>query len=318
MSEQQKPVSDLHYQKASDKFGYTYVKQQQFDQSSNQLLFQGILDLQSLACGMDLCASELFSVRDSKHEGMLQRSFTIAINLNNEPTNTKISNSQSLCLNAFGGAIVANADTLNMSNEIKAGLQTKCLLVQICPEKFMDDDIAQEIDKRLTQTNITNFLLSPEVHHLASRITHSPKVGGISQLFSESAALELLAHTMINHFNSVKTNSTKLNDSDLSNLYRVRDFILANPSMDFTLPMLAKEAGMSISSLKEKFPKVFHLTVFRYISDVRLQYSKLLICEKGWPISKVAYHCGYAHQASFTAAFKRRFGLRPSDLNMKY
>ena len=77
---------------------------------------------------------------------------------------------------------------------------------------------------------------------------------------------------------------------------------------------LAREAGVSVTTLKTKFNAVFGQSVAAFLRDTRLATARVGIAEKGWTISQAAYLVGYKHQSSFSVAFRRKYGIWPSDL----
>jgi AraC-like DNA-binding protein len=69
----------------------------------------------------------------------------------------------------------------------------------------------------------------------------------------------------------------------------------------------------SIHQLKQGFRKVFGVTAFQYLHQYRMERARLLLCEEKLLVSAVAIAVGYAHFGQFAAAFKRRFGITPSQ-----
>ncbi|MEM9316614.1 MAG: AraC family transcriptional regulator, partial [Pseudomonadota bacterium] len=104
---------------------------------------------------------------------------------------------------------------------------------------------------------------------------------------------------------------------DLMALERVREAIHAAPYRDFTLQQLASDAGMSLSSLKAKFPKAFGQTVFAYLRGVRLDYARDRIVHDGWTVSEAAHFVGYRHVGNFSKAFRIRFGVTPLEVRRR-
>ena len=314
MSKEEEDVDGARFQRTSRHFGYRYAR---LGEEMEARLFRGVLGVQSLSCGIDLCASDLVSLADSEHEGVLERSYTIAVNFDAERTETEFGENGKFVLAPGGAAVVATADAVRMANRIKAGARSKCLLMQIRPEAFADDDVAEEIHMALRQTAIIDLDLCHRAKHLARELADPSFGGAVGRLLTESAALELLARTLILKGAGVRATPAAVRGADYARLMIVRDAIVAHPSRDFSLPELAKEAGMSISALKAKFPQAFGQTVFAFIADIRLERARDLIRHEGWSIARAAHYVGYKHHASFTAAFRRRFGAPPSGFKRK-
>ena len=314
MSQQENGVDGARFQKTSQQFGYRYAH---LGAGMEEPLFGGVMGVQSLSCGIDLCSSDLVSLVDSEHEGVLERSYTIAINFDAERTETEFGERGKFVLAPGGGAVVASADAVRMANRIKQGMRSRCLLMQVRPDGFADDNIAEEIHAALRETAIIDLDLCLRTQHLARELANPTYSGAVGRLLTESAALELLARTLMAKGADTPAAPSPVSGADYARLTIVRDLIVAHPSRDFSLPELAKEEGMSLSALKAKFPQIFGKTVFAFIADIRLERARDLIRYEGWSIAKAAHHAGYNHQASFTAAFKRRFGTPPSSLKRK-
>ncbi|MBS1372034.1 MAG: helix-turn-helix domain-containing protein [Lentisphaeria bacterium] len=50
-----------------------------------------------------------------------------------------------------------------------------------------------------------------------------------------------------------------------------------------------------------------------YLLDLRLNEARRFLLSPAWDIRQVANHCGFAGQSYFTARFKRKFGVSPSQ-----
>ena len=139
-------------------------------------------------------------------------------------------------------------------------------------------------------------------------------IGGVGRLLAESCALELLARALQTNEPGDDALTGRVSPQDQARILLVRDRLLAEPEAHHTLGDLAREAGLSVSALKAKFPLVVGQSVFAFLRDVRLQRAHDGIVREGWSIGQAAYFTGYRHQSNFSAAFRRKFGVPPSDL----
>ena len=93
---------------------------------------------------------------------------------------------------------------------------------------------------------------------------------------------------------------------------------MAAPSKRFVRPPsledLAREVGLSRSSLCAGFRQILGQSAFEYIQDRRMERALALLSETQDPITEVAHAVGYSHLSSFTVAVQRRFGMSPSEL----
>lgn len=100
---------------------------------------------------------------------------------------------------------------------------------------------------------------------------------------------QFLSKTMMIVTNQIETNSVNVDD-------------------------LASELAMSTSQFRRRLSAITGETPQGYITNIRMQKARhLLDTSPDMTILDVAQSCGYDDQSSFTRAFKRFFGVTPSD-----
>lgn len=85
------------------------------------------------------------------------------------------------------------------------------------------------------------------------------------------------------------------------------------PERAWTVGDLAKEAGVSRSVLSQRFAEVVGQPPIEYLIDWRMHLARQLLSESRLSLGDVAARVGYASEASFSRAFKRKTGLRPGQ-----
>ena len=78
------------------------------------------------------------------------------------------------------------------------------------------------------------------------------------------------------------------------------------------VPELARELGMSPSSLHDHFRRVTATTPLRYQKELRLQEARRLLTSSPGSVTRVATEVGYASPSQFSREYARRFGHPPS------
>lgn len=86
------------------------------------------------------------------------------------------------------------------------------------------------------------------------------------------------------------------------------------PGESVTLESLAREFGLSTSTLCRHFRRIHGTSVCQYLSEQRLQLAHAGLKRGEVTIAQAAFLAGYSSASSFSTAFKRSFGLPPSVL----
>jgi AraC-like DNA-binding protein len=84
------------------------------------------------------------------------------------------------------------------------------------------------------------------------------------------------------------------------------------PAHAWTLDDLAAEAGVSRSSLTERFARYLGQAPMAYLADWRLQLAAEALHTTSRSVMTIAGDVGYESEAAFNRAFKRRFALPPA------
>jgi AraC family transcriptional activator of pyochelin receptor len=129
----------------------------------------------------------------------------------------------------------------------------------------------------------------------------------------ESKMMELFA-LQIEHLNTVHSHCSKekWSSSDKEKLFAVKECLEQSYLEAVTLRELTYRFGLNEFKLKKGYKHFFGTTVFGHIHHLRMQKAKSLLLEKQMNVSEVADYIGYDNLSSFSAEFKKRFGLTPS------
>ncbi|RPJ44517.1 MAG: AraC family transcriptional regulator, partial [Candidatus Latescibacterota bacterium] len=84
-----------------------------------------------------------------------------------------------------------------------------------------------------------------------------------------------------------------------------------SPSEPWTLESLSKKAGLSRSSLHERFVHFIGQPPMQYLTRWRMQVASGLLRDTSAKLSEIAESVGYESEAAFSRAFRREVGLAP-------
>lgn len=98
-----------------------------------------------------------------------------------------------------------------------------------------------------------------------------------------------------------------------SKMHDARDIILSRYTDMPSLHALAVLIGTNECTLKRAFREEFGTTVFQYLFDHRMMLAAKYLLDTTLPIQIIATRLGYDYQSHFCTAFKRKYGLSPSE-----
>ncbi|MBW4647015.1 MAG: AraC family transcriptional regulator [Goleter apudmare HA4340-LM2] len=274
--------------------------------------------------GLNLAISEyqlrdnlLVQLPDLLHP--LQYSFLLSGSWSNEDT-TLIPGHYSLC-----GSGTFPQGSCQLSNEQRF-LEIN---VHINPETFRTfaGDESGELPQKLhhlikkpiydcyTRTSIK----TPAMQAVLHQILNCPYQGAVKRMYLEGKTLELMAlltEQELEVRNGSKENLS-LKPDQIKRIHHAKEILQAKLDNPPSLMELSRLVGLNDCTLKQGFKLVFRTTVFGYLYNLRMEQARLLLQENRMNVSEVANLLGYTNSRSFATAFKRKFGISPSDCRQK-
>lgn len=111
-----------------------------------------------------------------------------------------------------------------------------------------------------------------------------------------------------------KTADRRYFSGDASNkVHAVRKLLGEHLSSDISVEELAEKVNLNRTTLQRVFKQMYGFTIFEYRTQVRMQEAKNLMLEGKMSVTEIAGICGYSNASKFSAAFKKCFGVTPSE-----
>ena len=85
----------------------------------------------------------------------------------------------------------------------------------------------------------------------------------------------------------------------------------------WTLEDLARHAGLSRTSLAERFRAAMNETPLAYLRTVRMQRAMRLLADTGHHLERIASEVGYQDAFSFSKVFRRTVGVSPKEFRQR-
>jgi len=173
--------------------------------------------------------------------------------------------------------------------------------------------LATAIDQgHFFHSQTTNFALQAVLYQIYA----CPHQGLVRQIFLESKAMELVAYTLEQVFDAAPPKSP-IRADERERIIAARDILVSRLKFPPSLTHLARQGGMSHSRLTRGFKKVFGCTVFAYLRNERLAYAKRLLSENRLSITDAAFEAGFCSSSHFASAFRKQFGISPSQFTSR-
>jgi AraC family transcriptional regulator len=94
---------------------------------------------------------------------------------------------------------------------------------------------------------------------------------------------------------------------------RACDFLVKNYRSPVSVQRVAAAAGLSPSRLAQVFPRIVGMPIHRYLNELRLRRAVDLLEGGRDSLTDLALELGFSSHSHFTFAFRREFGVAPSE-----
>lgn len=155
---------------------------------------------------------------------------------------------------------------------------------------------------------------SPRALALARQIVEAPAlVPGLLQLYLESRALELVGEALAHIADQPAAPPRPPSQPrERQRILALCEHLAGGAADGWTLARIARHAGMSVATLQRSFRAVTGHSVCSWLREHRLQRARQALAA-GAPVAEATVLAGYTSAANFATAFRRRYGITPSQ-----
>ncbi len=161
--------------------------------------------------------------------------------------------------------------------------------------------------------NPGNYYMTPKMHFIIREMIQCPYQGIFKKMFLEAKVIELLM-LQLEQISHDKQTDLSIPKADREKIYAVKEILNKNLEQTTTLANLAKQVGTNEFTLKKGFKALFGTTVFGYWNTLKMEKAKDMLLHQDIPISQISQQIGYKNPQHFTTAFKKKYGMVPSQL----
>jgi AraC-like DNA-binding protein len=104
----------------------------------------------------------------------------------------------------------------------------------------------------------------------------------------------------------------RITDADLLKFTYVRELILRDLCVHYTIPELATRCELNEFKLKMGFKQLYGKSIYDFLQHHRLELALKLLTSTDQPIKEIARKCGYGYSTNFIAVFRRHFKVKPT------
>lgn len=171
---------------------------------------------------------------------------------------------------------------------------------------------AMENKKTYSIVSDHQIAINHEMHKVINDILQCHKNNELKKMYLECKIIELLTLQLESFAHARASQSPS--KYELEKLYAAKEYIENNLHGNCKLIDLAHKFGTNEFTMSRGFRKLFGSTIYQYWLDERLKRAAHLIKYENLNVNEAAYQIGYKNPQHFTAAFKRKYGILPSDL----
>ncbi|MBQ9357858.1 MAG: helix-turn-helix domain-containing protein [Prevotella sp.] len=208
-------------------------------------------------------------------------------------------------------------------------------IVDVVPDAVVSDVVMPGMDgfqllKRLKANSVTSHV---PVVLLTSKDDHSSRIAGldsgadayIGKPFSLDELTAQIGTLIANRQRARRKYSGEQQQLEASREIEIKgnDELLMERIMkavnenlddsDFNVEALAEAAGLSRVQLHRRMKDMTGMTVSEFIRNLRLQHAAKLLAKGDVNVSQVTYATGFSSPAHFSTAFKKIFGVTPTE-----
>ena len=213
--------------------------------------------------------------------------------------------------------------TTTSEHEVKEGIDYMYFLIVLSKDYYFNlidrhsilhEDFVKEIERgNYTSFASEDFFVTLEMRRVIDDMVNCRQVGELKRIHTEARILELLMY-QLEQLGVNGHEQELIKGDDIFKLEQAREVLKSRYASPPTQKDLSREVGLNEFKLRRGFKEYFGITVYDFITRLRMEKARKLLLEEQMTISEVTALVGFSHQNNFSIAFKKYFGLPPSEL----
>lgn len=165
------------------------------------------------------------------------------------------------------------------------------------------------------QLSPTHAHITPDMMTILQNMHYCYYHGDVKMAYLQALLSKLLLQALTRlTLVKVPVNEIKLQPYELSKLREAWEYLLHHIEHPGTVIDLSHAIGLNDFKLKKGFKQLYGVTIFEFLLEARMEKARRLLQETTMTVHAVAISVGYKNISSFTVAFKKKFGILPSEV----
>jgi AraC-like DNA-binding protein len=189
-------------------------------------------------------------------------------------------------------------------------------LNQILPEnEIWSEKLKARVDRRERILGNRALPINTIQQQALQNIFNCPLTGKLGEMMMETSIIQLLLLQLHDLFsNPDQFVAGKLNSRDVDLAQELKNYLTQTFLDDHTMAGLARQFGVNTNKLMFMFKKVVGKSIFEYLGELRMEFAMIKLREKDLRVADIARTIGYKNPNHFSTAFKKHFGVAPTEM----
>lgn len=176
---------------------------------------------------------------------------------------------------------------------------------------FIDEDVLNSLINGMLLD-----VLSPEIKVAFNQINKCSCSSFCRMLYMQSKAIEIITLFVQNKI-FTRDESSVFKIEDIKKIKHAKE-VITNEFIDpLSIKDLSKYVGLNTFKLKVGFKEIYNTTIYGYIRNLRMEKAREYLIEGQKNVIEIANMVGYSNPSHFSVAFKKKFGVNPSELKRR-
>ena len=158
--------------------------------------------------------------------------------------------------------------------------------------------------------------LTPAARFAAESILSCPFAGSFRAMALTARGHDLLLEFLTALANSASPPAGPITRALADRIHAAAEILKRRLDAPPALSDLAREVGLSETTLKRGFRQVFDTTPFAYLRARRMEHAHALLAAGEATVLEAAAIVGYSNPSNFAAAFRLQFGVNPKTFQL--